>query len=259
MLIVPPVKEANAANVSWDYIGNGYISPNSVASWDVYRDFDVQPPYVNTVTVNGKKTTTITWNVLFNANGCRIKKIENPNAVCTSDNFQHAYSSRPDFYLILPKNIKDNTIRITRYRTKAILGIGGNKFAWELRGKDQVPSDFNNVFSNSTRIPGDPDYDSFWKDSIERCGLGTDATCEVDTWRRAGNFGRLFKSWEQDNDADSIRWIVTAEVKDGVDPYNLPFMAGWISYTGDKHKFTVFIPMITMVTAYQTWKSLSLV
>ena len=74
MLIVPPVKEANAANVSWDYIGNGYISPNSVASWDVYRDFDVQPPDVNTVTVNGKKTTTITWNVLFNANGCRIKK-----------------------------------------------------------------------------------------------------------------------------------------------------------------------------------------
>ena len=242
MLIVPPLKEANAANVAWDYIGNGYISPDSVASHDVYRDFDVQPPDIDTITINGKKKTTITWNVLFNANGCRLKKIENPNAVCTSDNFQHAYSGRPDFYLILPKNIKDNTIRITRYRTKAILGIGGNKFAWELRGKDQVPSDFNNVFSNSTRIPGDPDYDSFWKDSIERCGLGTDATCEVDTWRRAGNFGRLFKSWEQDNDADSIRWIVTAEVEDGVDPYKLPFMAGWISYTGDKHKFTVFGP-----------------
>lgn len=55
MLIVPPVKEANATNVSWDYIGNGYISPNSVASWDVYRDFDVQPPDINTITVNGKK------------------------------------------------------------------------------------------------------------------------------------------------------------------------------------------------------------
>lgn len=55
MLIVPPMKEANAANVSWDYIGNGYISPNSVASYDVYRDFDVQSPDVNTVTVNGKK------------------------------------------------------------------------------------------------------------------------------------------------------------------------------------------------------------
>ena len=74
MLIVPPMKEANAANVSWDYIGNGYISPNSVASYDVYRDFDVQSPDINTVTVNGKKKTTITWNVLFNANGCRIKK-----------------------------------------------------------------------------------------------------------------------------------------------------------------------------------------
>ncbi|MFU0567478.1 Rib/alpha-like domain-containing protein [Gardnerella leopoldii] len=242
MLIVPPVKEANAANVSWDYIGNGYISPNSVASWDVYRDFDVQPPDVNTVTVNGKKTTTITWNVLFNANGCRIKKIENPGAVCNDDNFGHAYGGRPDFYLILPKNIKDNTIRITRYRTKFVSSDArGKKFAWEERGKDQTPSDFNGG-SNATRLPGDSDYENFWKASIEKCGLGIDATCEVDTWRRAGNFGRLFKSWEQDNDADSIRWIVTAEVEEGVDPYKLPFMAGWISYRGDKHKFTVFGP-----------------
>lgn len=242
MLIVLPVKEANAANVSWDYIGNGYISPNSVASWDVYRDFDVQPPDVNTVTVNGKKTTTITWNVLFNANGCRIKKIENPGAVCNDDNFGHAYGGRPDFYLILPKNIKDNTIRITRYRTKFVSSDArGKKFAWEERGKDQTPSDFNGG-SNATRLPGDSDYENFWKASVEKCGLGTDATCEVDTWRRAGNFGRLFKSWEQDNDADSIRWIVTAEVEEGVDPYKLPFMAGWISYRGDKHKFTVFGP-----------------
>ncbi|MFP1685407.1 Rib/alpha-like domain-containing protein [Gardnerella leopoldii] len=242
MLIVPPVKEANAANVSWDYIGNGYISPNSVASWDVYRDFDVQPPDVNTVTVNGKKTTTITWNVLFNANGCRIKKIENPGAVCNDDNFGHAYGGRPDFYLILPKNIKDNAIRITRYRTKFVSSDArGKKFAWEERGKDQTPSDFNGG-SNATRLPGDSDYENFWKASVEKCGLGTDATCEVDTWRRAGNFGRLFKSWEQDNDADSIRWIVTAEVEEGVDPYKLPFMAGWISYRGDKHKFTVFGP-----------------
>ena len=242
MLIVPPVKEANAANVSWDYIGNGYISPNSVASWNVYRDFDVQPPDVNTVTVNGKKTTTITWNVLFNANGCRIKKIENPGAVCNDDNFGHAYGGRPDFYLILPKNIKDNTIRITRYRTKFVSSDArGKKFAWEERGKDQTPSDFNGG-SNATRLPGDSDYENFWKASVEKCGLGTDATCEVDTWRRAGNFGRLFKSWEQDNDADSIRWIVTAEVEEGVDPYKLPFMAGWISYRGDKHKFTVFGP-----------------
>ena len=242
MLIVPPLKEANAANVSWDYIGNGYISPNSVASYDVYRDFDVQPPDINTVTVNGKKTTTITWNVLFNANGCRIKKIENPNAVCNDDNFGHAYGGRPDFYLILPKNIKDSSIRITRYRTKfTISGAKGNKFEWEVRGKDQTPGDFNGG-SNATRLPGDSDYENFWKASVEKCGLGTDATCEVDTWRRAGDFGRLLKSWEQDNDADSIRWIVTAEVEEGVDPYKLPFMAGWISYRGDKHKFTVFGP-----------------
>ena len=242
MLIVPPVKEANAANVSWDYIGNGYISPNSVASWDVYRDFDVQPPDINTITVNGKKKTTITWNVLFNANGCRIKKIENPNVDCDENTALHAYDGRPDFYLILPKNIKDNSIRITRYRTK-FAGYSGRskKFVWEERGKDQIPSDFNG-YTNATRLPGDSDYENFWKASIEKCGLGTDATCEIDTWRRAGNFGRLFKSWEQDNAVDSIRWIVTAEVEEGSDPYKLPFMAGWISYYGDKHKFTVFGP-----------------
>ena len=242
MLIVPPVKEANAANVSWDYIGNGYISPNSVASWDVYRDLDVQPPDINTITVNGKKKTTITWNVLFNANGCRIKKIENPNVDCDENTALHAYDGRPDFYLILPKNIKDNSIRITRYRTK-FAGYSGRskKFVWEERGKDQIPSDFNG-YTNATRLPGDSDYENFWKASIEKCGLGTDATCEVDTWRRAGNFGRLFKSWEQDNAVDSIRWIVTAEVEEGSDPYKLPFMAGWISYYGDKHKFTVFGP-----------------
>ena len=242
MLIVPPVKEANAANVSWDYIGNGYISPNSVASWDVYRDFDVQPPNINTITINGKKKTTITWNVLFNANGCRIKKIENPNVDCDENTVLHAYDGRPDFYLILPKNIKDNSIRITRYRTK-FAGYSGRskKFVWEERGKDQIPSDFNG-YTNATRLPGDSDYENFWKASIEKCGLGTDATCEVDTWRRAGNFGRLFKSWEQDNAVDSIRWIVTAEVEEGSDPYKLPFMAGWISYYGDKHKFTVFGP-----------------
>lgn len=242
MLIVPPMKEANAANVSWDYIGNGYISPNSVASYDVYRDFDVQSPDVNTVTVNGKKKTTITWNVLFNANGCRIKKIENPNVDCDENTALHAYDGRPDFYLILPKNIKDNSIRITRYRTKFAGYSGrGKRFVWEERGKDQIPSDFNG-YTNATRLPGDSDYENFWKASIEKCGLGTDATCEVDTWRRAGNFGRLFKSWEQDNAVDSIRWIVTAEVEEGSDPYKLPFMAGWISYYGDKHKFTVFGP-----------------
>ncbi|WP_116440388.1 Rib/alpha-like domain-containing protein [Gardnerella swidsinskii] len=242
MLIVPPMKEANATNVSWDYIGNGYISPNSLASYDVYRDFDVQSPDINTVTVNGKKKTTITWNVLFNANGCRIKKIENPNVDCDENTALHAYDGRPDFYLILPKNIKDNSIRITRYRTKFAGYSGrGKRFVWEERGKDQIPSDFNG-YTNATRLPGDSDYENFWKASIEKCGLGTDATCEVDTWRRAGNFGRLFKSWEQDNAVDSIRWIVTAEVEEGSDPYKLPFMAGWISYYGDKHKFTVFGP-----------------
>ncbi|WP_421775616.1 Rib/alpha-like domain-containing protein [Gardnerella sp. KA01000] len=251
MLIVPPVKEANAANVSWDYIGNGYISPNSVASYDVYRDFGVQPPDINTVTVNGKKTTTITWNVLFNATSCRIKKIANPFLDCDEEAAEHTYGGRPDFYLILPADLKDNTIKITRYRTRSDgrhpvkRQDGGysfiNTYSWETRGENQSPGDFNGG-SNETKLPGDKGYDGLWDNSISQCGMGSNNACEINTWRRAGKFGRILKSWEQDNGVDAIRWIVSAEVKDGVNPYDMPFLAGWISLRGDKHKFTAWGP-----------------
>ncbi len=251
MLIVPPVKEANAANVSWDYTGNGYISPNSVASYDVYRDFGVQPPDINTVTVNGKKTTTITWNVLFNATSCRIKKIANPFLDCDEEAAEHTYGGRPDFYLILPADLKDNTIKITRYRTRSDgrhpvkRQDGGysfiNTYSWETRGENQSPGDFNGG-SNETKLPGDKGYDGLWDNSISQCGMGSNNACEINTWRRAGKFGRILKSWEQDNGVDAIRWIVSAEVKDGVNPYDMPFLAGWISLRGDKHKFTAWGP-----------------
>ena len=253
MLIVPPVKEANAANVSWDYLGNGYISPNSVANWDVYRDFGVQPPDINTVTVNGKKTTTIKWDVLFNATSCRIKKIADPFLDCNEDDAEHTYGGRPDFYLILPADLKDNTIKITRYRTsfngrKPIKKNKNDKrptlvntYSWETRGENQSPGDFNGG-SNETKLPGDKGYDGLWDNSISKCGMGSDNACEINTWRRAGKFGRILKSWEQDNAVDAVHWIVSAEVKDGVNPYDLPFLAGWISLRGDKHKFTAWGP-----------------
>ena len=253
MLVVPPMKEAKAANVAWDYTGNGYISPNSVASSDVYRDFDVQRPDINTVIVNGKKKTTITWDVLFNATSCRIKKIANPFIDCDEEAAEHTYGGRPTFYLILPANIKDGTIKITRYRTK----FNGRKpvkrnendtrppvvntYIWDKRGENQSPGDFNGG-SNETKLPGDKGYDGLWDNSISKCGMGSDNACEINTWRRAGNFGRILKSWEQDNGVDAVHWIVSAEVNDGVNPYNLPFLAGWISMRTDKHKFTAFGP-----------------
>ncbi|WP_421776599.1 Rib/alpha-like domain-containing protein [Gardnerella sp. KA00255] len=250
MLIVPPVRNANAANVSWDYLGNGYISPNSVASWDVYRDFGVQPPDINTVTVNGKKTTTIKWDVLFNATSCRIKKIANPFIDCDEEAAEHTYGGRPDFYLILPAKLKDNTIKITRYRTRSdgrhpVKRDGKYSFittySWETRGENQSPGDFNGG-SNETKLPGDKGYEGLWDNSISKCGMGSDNACEINTWRRAGKFGRILKSWEQDNGVDAVHWIISAEVEDGVNPYDLPFLAGWISLRGDKHKFTAWGP-----------------
>ena len=250
MLVVPPVRNANAANVSWDYLGNGYISPNSVASWDVYRDFGVQPPDINTVTVNGKKTTTIKWDVLFNATSCRIKKIANPFIDCDEEAAEHTYGGRPDFYLILPAKLKDNTIKITRYRTRSdgrhpVKRDGKYSFittySWETRGENQSPGDFNGG-SNETKLPGDKGYEGLWDNSISKCGMGSDNACEINTWRRAGKFGRILKSWEQDNGVDAVHWIISAEVEDGVNPYDLPFLAGWISLRGDKHKFTAWGP-----------------
>ena len=251
--VVSPARNANAANVTWDYIGNGYISPNSVASSDVYRDFGVQPPDINTVTVNGKKTTTIKWDVLFNATSCRIKKIANPFIDCDEEAAEHTYGGRPDFYLILPADLKDNTIKITRYRTsfngrKPVKKNKNDKkptlvntYIWETRGENQSPGDFISK-SNETKLPGDKGYDGLWDSSISKCGMGSDNACEINTWRRAGKFGRILKSWEQDNGVDAVHWIVSAEVKDGVNPYDMPFLAGWISLRGDKHKFTAWGP-----------------
>ncbi|RFD79691.1 hypothetical protein AXE77_04295 [Gardnerella vaginalis] len=250
--VVPPMHNANAANVAWDYTGNGYISPNSVASSDVYRDFDVQRPDIKTVTVNGKKKTTITWDVLFNATSCRIKKIADPFLDCDEEAAEHTYGGRPDFYLILPAQLKDDTIRITRYRTRSdgrhpVKIKNSDKYAfintysWESRGENQTPGQFNHG-TNETKLPGDTGYEGLWDNSISKCGMNSDNACEISTWRRAGNFGRILKSWEQDNGVDAVHWIISAEVNDGVNPYNLPFLAGWISMKTDKHKFTAFGP-----------------
>ncbi|MDK7064377.1 hypothetical protein, partial [Gardnerella vaginalis] len=89
-----------------------------------------------------------------------------------------------------------------------------NTYSWETRGENQSPGDFNGG-SNETKLPGDKGYDGLWDNSISQCGMGSNNACEINTWRRAGKFGRILKSWEQDNGVDAIRWIVSAEVKDG--------------------------------------------
>ncbi|MFU0574094.1 Rib/alpha-like domain-containing protein [Gardnerella vaginalis] len=251
--VVPPVnkaKGAGKANVFWDYIGTGYISPSSVDNHDIWRDIDFQNPVIKTENVNGRKKTTITWEVLYNKEACRIKAMENPLMKCDPKDGSHSYDGQPEFYAVLPSGVKDETVRITRYRTEFdrtgfYNGRPGAKFySWHLRGNEnEEPGKFNSG-TNVTRIPGDAEYDELWNQHIATCGIFSNEACEAWNWKKQGKFGRLFKTWEQNNSVTGIRWIISAEVKDNQDPYNLPFMAGFVSYRNgsDKNKFIIWGP-----------------
>lgn len=249
MLILPPVNKAKAggnANVLWDYNGIGYIAPSSVDAYDVTRDVDVKNP----VFTNKNGKTIVTWEVLFNKDACRVKSIDNPALPCDPNEGSHSYEGRPDFFVVLPSDVKDETVRVTRYRTKVVkVDAKGKHFGWGIRGKENG-TPYENFkkgtagWTNDTLVPGDPKYDELWNDRIARCGVYSDDACEARNWKQQGKFGRLFKSWEQSNTVDGIRWVISAEVNDGVDPYNMPFMAGFVSYgnKSDKNKFIIWGP-----------------
>ena len=252
MLILPPVNKAKAggkANVFWDYIGTGYISPSSVDNHDIWRDIDFQNPVIKTENVNGRKKTTITWEVLYNKEACRIKAMENPLMKCDPKDGSHSYDGQPEFYAVLPSGVKDETVRITRYRTEFdrtgfYNGRPAKFYSWHLRGNEnEEPGKFNSG-TNVTRVPGDAEYDELWNQHIATCGIFSNEACEAWNWKKQGKFGRLFKTWEQNNSVSGIRWIISAEVKDNQDPYNLPFMAGFVSYRNgsDKNKFIIWGP-----------------
>lgn len=251
--VVPPVHNTNAAgkaNVFWDYIGTGYISPSSVDNHDIWRNIDFQNPVIKTENVNGRKKTTITWEVLYNKEACRIRAMENPLMKCDPKDGSHSYDGQPEFYAVLPSGVKDETVRITRYRTEFdrtgfYKGHPNAKFySWHLRGnQNEEPGKFNSG-TNVTRVPGDSEYDELWNQHIATCGIFSNEACEAWNWKKQGKFGRLFKTWEQNNSVSGIRWIISAEVKDNQDPYNLPFMAGFVSYRNgsDKNKFIIWGP-----------------
>ncbi len=250
--VVPPVHNTNAAgkaNVFWDYIGTGYISPSSVDNHDIWRDIDFQNPVIKTENVNGRKKTTITWEVLYNKEACRIRAMENPLMKCDPKDGSHSYDGQPEFYAVLPSGVKDETVRITRYRTEFdragfYNGRPAKFYSWHLRGNEnEEPGKFNSGTS-VTRVPGDSEYDELWNQHIATCGIFSNEACEAWNWKKQGKFGRLFKTWEQNNSVSGIRWIISAEVKDNQDPYNLPFMAGFVSYRNgsDKNKFIIWGP-----------------
>ncbi|WP_032843571.1 Rib/alpha-like domain-containing protein [Gardnerella vaginalis] len=125
MLIVPPVKQANAASVWWDYAGNGYIAattedsrgrkdePHTYDASDAFRDMRIEDPVVEKE--NGR--TKVTYKIIFNRNAMFARQLDSgemqPKGNKPKDGA--AYLGKPTLSVFLPKGLDKSTILVKRY------------------------------------------------------------------------------------------------------------------------------------------------
>lgn len=267
MLIVPPIKEANATQAWWDYAGNGYFTDGDYWVGDAVRDVSISYPniqYNQWDSDYGKSGTKISWDITFNANGMGLNSLSlnvPPKGNAKSDG--SPWDGRPDLTVFLPKGLRDgdashqSSVRVTRTAiTRRFVKKEGEEGHWEFKREvkynSQRPSEFtNSAKHNYTYADGDYYFNEAWKYSLgrEKLGQSDDATCgdpeirkkynfcEIRKWRGNPNnpndssnkFGRVFLDWAQGDTTFSYEWHIEAFVEDGVNPETLPIIAGWDS------------------------------
>lgn len=248
MLILPPVKQASAGQAYWDKFGNAVVAAdhsNLGSAFVNMKTGDCTKYELDNGTCKdeyypivepGKGTngrTKITFRGVFNP---LLDK--------------HRFNTRPVFYLITPRGLVDDTIRITRevkwITLKKIPGknipIHKPQDNWELRGNgnETVGQFYNPGKRRYTFLkPGDYysdtyNYNHFWDVSlgVKGCGSNESSMCELYAWKNRGEVGRIFQSWEKPKEA-VYRWTVTADVDPRYDPYQLFFAMG---YTDDSNE-----------------------
>lgn len=248
MLVVPPVKQANAGQAYWDKFGNAVVAADhsnlgsafvNMKTGDCTKyelDKGTCKDEYYPIVEPGKGTngrTKITFRGVFNP---LLDK--------------HRFNTRPVFYLITPRGLVDDTIRITRevkwITLKKIPGknipIHKPQDNWELRGNgnETVGQFYNPGKQRYTFLkPGDYysdtyNYNHFWDVSlgVKGCGSNESSMCELYAWKNRGEVGRIFQSWEKPKEA-VYRWTVTADVDPRYDPYQLFFAMG---YTDDSNE-----------------------
>ena len=248
MLILPPVKQASAGQAYWDKFGNAVVAAdhsNLGSAFVNMKTGDCTKYELDNGTCKdeyypivepGKGTngrTKITFRGVFNP---LLDK--------------HRFNTRPVFYLITPRGLVDDTIRITRevkwITLKKIPGknipIHKPQDNWELRGNgnETVGQFYNPGKQRYTFLkPGDYysdtyNYNHFWDVSlgVKGCGSNESSMCELYAWKNRGEVGRIFQSWEKPKEA-VYRWTVTADVDPRYDPYQLFFAMG---YTDDSNE-----------------------
>lgn len=245
MLILPPVKQANAGQVYWDKFGNAVVAADhsnlgsafvNMKTGDCTKyelDKGTCKDEYYPIVEPGKGTngrTKITFRGVFNP---LLDK--------------NRFNTRPVFYLITPRGLVDDTIRITREvkwisiarenNNGKIVLVHKPQDNWDNKsnGSETVGQFYNPGKQRYTYLPSDGDkYNHFWDLSLgdKGCGTNRDPMCELYAWKNRGEIGRIFQSWERGSEA-VYRWTVTADVDPRYDPYQLFFAMG---YTDDKNE-----------------------
>lgn len=155
---------------------------------------------------------------------------------------KNRFNTRPVFYLITPRGLVDDTIRITREvkwisiarenNNGKIVLVHKPQDNWDNKsnGSETVGQFYNPGKQRLTYLPSDGDkYNHFWDVSLGDKGCGTNRTsmCELYAWKNRGEVGRIFQSWERGSEA-VYRWTVTADVDPRYDPYQLFFAMGYM-------------------------------
>lgn len=242
---VVPVQQASAGQVYWDKFGNAVVAADHSNLGSAFVNMktgdctkyeldkgtckDEYYPLVEP----GKGTdgrTKITFRGVFNP---LLDK--------------NRFNTRPVFYLITPRGLVDDTIRITREvkwisiarenNNGKIVLVHKPQDNWDNKsnGSETVGQFYNPGKQRLTYLPSDGDkYNHFWDVSLGDKGCGTNRTsmCELYAWKNRGEVGRIFQSWERGSEA-VYRWTVTADVDPRYDPYQLFFAMG---YMDDKNE-----------------------
>ncbi len=256
MLIVPPVKEANATQAWWDYAGNGYFTDGNFWVGDAVRDISLTYPnieYNQWDSDYGKSGTKISWDIVFNQESigfasASLKQLPHGNQPKDGASWE----GRPLFIVFLPKGLRDgdenhkSSVYITRTKTVRTFDNGLHKFVFsnEVKHNHQRPAEFA-TGRNYSYADGDDDFQTVWNATFGK--YGDNATCgefknqygfcEIRKWRgsphnpndSSNKFGRVLADWGQADTTYGYKWHIEAFVEDGVNPETLPIIAGWNS------------------------------
>lgn len=256
MLIVPPVKEANATQAWWDYSGNGYFTDGNFWVGDAVRDISITYPnieYNQWDSDYGKSGTKISWDIVFNQESIGLASAllkQLPHGNQPKDGA--SWEGRPLFIVFLPKGLRDgdenhkSSVYITRTKTVRTFDNGLHKFVFsnEVKHNHQRPAEFA-TGRNYSYADGDDDFQTVWNATFGK--YGDNATCgefknqygfcEIRKWRgsphnpndSSNKFGRVLADWGQADTTYGYKWHIEAFVEDGVNPETLPIIAGWNS------------------------------